>query len=324
VVAEAHRRCYNDRVRGLIVYNPAAGPRDVQRELKRVARELAQRGWSVDLETTHHGGEATGLARQAAAARLDAVWVAGGDGTVGEVVNGLVGSQTAVGVLPVGTGNIWARQLCLPVYTVTHPFHLREAAVAQAEGSASPIDVGLLNGRHFLLWAGIGFDAQIASELEPRDRRTKRLGALPYAIAAVTLAREFSGVRTRVMLDGRAIRGRSILTLVSNVQMYAFFPLARRARLDDGLLDVFVFKGLGLSYILRHAIMIFSGRHLQDPRVIQRQAAEITVRTEPRVPVQADGDPVGTTPVRLRVVPGALRILVPPQAPASLFSRGKS
>ncbi len=306
-------------VKGIIIYNPTAGPRDVRRELKQVRRELGRRGWSVEIEPTQKAGDATQLARRAAEAGLDGVWVAGGDGTVNEAVNGLVGSQTALGVLPVGTGNIWAKQLHLPTYTLTHPFRLREAAVAQAEGSIRSVDVGRINDRYFLLWAGVGFDAQVTAELEPRDRRTKRLGLLPYAIAAVMLAREFSGVRTHAVLDGRAVRGRTILLLVSNVQIYAFAPVARQARLDDGLLDVFIFKGLGFPYIIRHAAKMFSGRHLGDPQVVQRQARQVAVWTERPVAVQADGDPAGTTPVALRVVPRALQVLVPPQAPAHLF-----
>jgi len=310
-------------VKSLVVYNPTAGPRDVRRELQQVQKELGKRDWTVEIESTHCPGDATRLARQAAQAGLDVVWVAGGDGTVSEVTSGLVGSGTALGVLPVGTGNMWAKQLRLPVYTMAHPFRLRDAAIAQSKGQMRTVDVGRLNDRYFLLWAGIGFDAHVTKEIEPRDRRTKRLGALPYAIAALILARDFSGMKTHMVLDGRAFRGRTILVLVSNIQVYAAVQLAHRARLDDGLLDVFVFKGLGFSYILRHAAGLFSGRHLKDPQVVRRQARQITVWTDQEAAVQADGDPAGTTPVSLEVVPRALRILVPPQAPANLFSSGE-
>ncbi len=306
----------------LVAYNPTAGPWDMKRELKRVRRELTRRGCAVEMETTHQPGDTTGLARQAARAGMDVFWVAGGDGTVNEAVNGLVGSRTALGTLPVGTGNIWARQLHLPGASFPHPFHLQEAAIAQIEGRVRAVDTGQVNGRYFLLWAGIGFDAEVTHELEPRDRATKRLGPLPYAIAAVTLAREFSGLRTHMVVDGRIVRGRTILVIVSNTQMYAYFQMSRQARLDDGLLDVFVFKGLGLAYILRHAAKLFSGRHLQDPRVVQLQGKEITTWTEGPAAVQVDGDPFGTTPASIRVVPRSLRILVPDQAPKSLFVRG--
>ncbi len=312
-------------MKGLIVYNPVAGPRDVWGELKRVRRELARLGWSLEVESTHQPGDARLLAWQAAQAGLDAVWVAGGDGTVNEAVNGLVGTPTALAVLPVGTGNVWARQLHLPVYTLAHPFRLREAAVAQALGRVRTVDVGRLNDRHFLLWAGMGFDAQVTSQMEPRPKRAKRLGVLPYVVAALTLAREFSGVRTHLVLDGKPLRRRALLVVASNVQMYSIFQLTPQARIDDGLLDVFLFRGLGgFSYMLRMAGRLFTGRHLEDPRVIQRRAREITLWTERPMAVQVDGEPVGTTPVSIRVVPLSLRVLIPPQAPASLFEKEES
>lgn len=308
-------------MRSLIIYNPVAGPRDVWKELKRVRRELTTRGWSVEIEATRQAGEATALAREAARSGMDTVWVAGGDGTVNEAVNGLVGTETALAVLPVGTGNVWARQLHLPVYTLAHPFRLREAAIAQAEGRVRSVDVGRMNDRYFLLWVGAGFDAQITSDMEPRPRRVKRLGVLPYVVAGLTLAREFSGVRTHLVLDGRVLRGRALLVVVSNVQMYSIFHLTPRARMDDGLLDVFVFRGLGgFLYMLRMAGQLFVGRHLENPRVVQRTARQITLWTEVPMAVQADGEPLGTTPISIRVVPRSLRVRVPPQAPPTLFS----
>jgi diacylglycerol kinase family enzyme len=161
----------------------------------------------------------------------------------------------------------------------------------------------------------------VTHELEPRPRPVKRVGALAYIVAAFTLARDYSGVRTRVTMDGRTVRGRILLTLISNVQNYAaFFQVSDQARVDDGLLDVLLFKGLGYSYLLRHAAKIFSGRHLQDPKIIYRQAETVTIETDTPVSVQADGDPLGNTPVTMSVVPRALEVLVPPRAPSNLFS----
>lgn len=304
-----------------LIYNPTAGPRDVQRGLKHVRSYLRRRGWSVELQLTEKPGDATTLARAAAQASCDVVVVAGGDGTVNEAVNGLVGTQTALGVLPVGAGNMWAKQLGIPTSTLTHPLRLREAAAGLAEGSIRSVDVGQVNDRYFLCWAGIGLDAQITTEMEPRQRRTKRLGVLPYAIAAVMVARDFQGVRTRVSLNGSVVRGRTLLILVSNIQQYiGMLHVAREARMDDGLLDVFVFKGLGFQYAVRHLLKIISRRYLQDPRIVHRQARHIEVWTEWAIPVQVDGDPIGTTPVTLKVVPGALRVLVPPSTPPGLFA----
>jgi diacylglycerol kinase (ATP) len=308
-------------MRARLIHNPTAGPRDVQRSLKRVRSFLKRRGWSVEYQVTEKSGDTTRLSHAAAQEGYDVVIVAGGDGTINEAVNGLVGTRTALGVLPVGTGNMWAKQLGVPTYTLTNPLRLSEAAAGLAEGTVRRVDVGRVNDRHFLCWAGIGLDAQVTAELEPRQRHTKRLGALPYAIAAVLVARDFQGVRTRVFLDGKIVRGRTLLVLVSNIQQYiGTLRVAPEVRIDDGLLDVFVFKGLGFPYAVRHLMKIISQRLLQDPRVVHRQAREVEVWTEWATPVQVDGDPTGTTPVTLRAVPLALRVLVPPSAPPGLFT----
>jgi diacylglycerol kinase (ATP) len=304
-----------------LIYNPTAGPRDVRHALKRVRSFLRHHGWSVELQLTEKPGDALALACAAAQAGCDVAIAAGGDGTVNEAVNGLVGTQTALGVLPVGTGNMWAKQLGVPTYTLTNPLRLHEAAAGLTEGTIRSVDVGQVNNRYFLCWAGIGLDAQVTTEMEPRQRHTKRLGALPYAIAAILVARDFQGVRTRVSLDGSIVRGRTLLILVSNIKQYVgVLNVAREARMDDGLLDVFVFKGLGFTYAVRHLLKVVSQRYLQDPQVIHRQVRRIEVRTEWAIPVQVDGDPIGTTPVTLKVAPLALRVLVPSSAPPGLFS----
>lgn len=305
----------------LLIYNPAAGPWNVQRALKSIRSQMASSGWAVDIELTERPGDATVLAREAAQANYDAVIAAGGDGTVNEVVNGLVGSRTALGVLPVGTGNLWARQLGVPTPVMANPLRLHEATEGLLHSTIRQIDVGQANNRYFLCWAGIGLDAQVTAELEPRPRSAKHLGMLPYVIATFLVARDFQGVRSRVYLDGSVVRGRSLLILATNIQQYAGqLHVAREARVDDGLLDLFVFKGLGFSYALSHVFTMLSRRYMKDPRVVHRQTRRAEVLTEWAVAVQVDGDPLGTTPVTLRAVHQALRVLVPPTAPPKLFS----
>ena len=304
-----------------LIYNPTAGPWDVRRTIDHARSYLKRRGWSVELLMTEKPGDAIALSRAAAQDHCDVVIAAGGDGTINEMVNGLVGTETALGVLPVGTGNMWARQLGIPTYTMANPLRLHDAAVGLVEGTIRWVDVGQVNDRHFLCWSGIGLDAQVTAEMEPRQRYTKRLGLLPYVIAAILVARDFKGVRTRVSLDGHIVRGRMLLVLVSNIQQYiGTLKVAPEARLDDGLLDIFVFKGFGFPYAVRHVLKIISQRYLQDPRVVHRQARHVQVWTEWATPVHVDGDLIGTTPVTLKVVPHALRVLVPPSSPPSLFT----
>ncbi|HDQ72163.1 MAG TPA: diacylglycerol kinase family lipid kinase [Chloroflexi bacterium] len=309
-----------DNVKARLIYNPVAGPRDVRRELVQICTYLEQLGWTFELLATDKPGDGVTKSRNAAQAGCDVVLVAGGDGSVNEAVNGLVGTETALGVIPVGTGNLWAKQLGVPTHTLLNPLRLRDVAAGLLKGTVRPVDVGWVNGHHFLCWASVGLDAQVTTEMEPRDRSTKRLGALPYIFAAFMVARDFKGKPAHVLIDGHLVRGRTLWILMSNIRQYGgVFDVARDARIDDGLLDIFVFKGVGAFYILRHLVKILGNRYLRDPHVVYRQARHVQVNAEDEMAVQVDGDPLNATPVTVKVVPRSLRILVPSSAPSALF-----
>ena len=309
--------------RTLLIYNPTAGPWDMTRILKRLAEDLGANGWQLALVETHKSGDAMWLSRQAARAGLDLVLVAGGDGTINEAANGLVGSNTILGIVPVGTGNILAHQMHMPILSPVPPYQVSEVADSLLRSRVQRVDAGVINGRYFVCWAGAGLDAEIAAQLEPRTRYAKRLRTLPYIIAAFSVASWFKGFRTRVSVEGRAFNTRALLIVASNIQLYAaFFTIARHAYIDDGMLDIFVFKGLGLGYVLRHFLhMLFGQRHLNDPAVSQVLARRIQLETAPRVAVHLDGDPFGETPAIIGLEAGVLRFLTPPQAPGDLFCK---
>jgi len=308
--------------KALLIYNPTAGPWDMTWALKRLAAYLQKCGYRVDLIQTHQPGDATHYARQAVETAMDMVFVAGGDGTINEVANGLVNTPVAMGIIPVGTGNILAHQLRMPILSLVAPLYVNDVGEALRKSRIQRIDTGVVDGRHFVCWAGLGLDAEIAAFMEPRPRYSKRLRALPYIIAGFSVAAEFRGVQSRIVIEDRTFRTRALMALASNIQLYAsFFNIAPHARMDDGLLDIFVFKGLGFSYALRHLFLLFSGRTLRDPKVMHALARTMRVETNPSVAVQLDGDPCGNTPTGITITPGALRLLVPPQAPKSLFSK---
>lgn len=312
-----------DAQNAMLIFNPAAGARDVRRELEGVIAFLERQGWQVDLRETRGATDATTFAREAVALGKDAVLVVGGDGTINEVVNGLADSEVVVGLLPAGTGNVWAMEMRLPIPGPIRWHTLLDATRSLVRGEVRPIDLGRVNDHYFLLWGGVGLDAQVTQRIEPRTRRTKRLGALAYGVTAFMVAKDFRGTRTRVVADGQKIRTRSMLIIISNAQLYA--RIARvgiRAYLDDGLLDVCVFKGSGLPMTLLHVAHILTERHLQDARVAYIQARRVTIETKRPLLVQVDGDTIGTTPVTFEAVPQALRIIVPPEVPPWLFVDG--
>jgi YegS/Rv2252/BmrU family lipid kinase len=306
----------------LLVFNPTAGPREELRgDLERVVHYLNERGWRVTIRSTRKRGDATELARAAVAAGCKAVLVAGGDGTIHEVVNGLVGSDTAMGVLPVGTGNVWAKEIGLPTLTLTQSDRLLTAARMLVDGEVRWVDVGRAGNKYFLNCAGVGFDSTVIAQIEPRTRATKQLGTLAYLSAGIWIARDFGGVRSTVVIDGYTIRTKIIMVFVSNIRYQSgLFKLTPEARVDDGLLDIRIFKGMGPAWVMRHLAGVFTHRHLRDPMVAHYQGRRVTIYTAEPFPTQLDGDPVGMTPISLEVVPRALRVLVPRAVPANLFA----
>lgn len=307
----------------LLVRNPVAGQRDVEDDLRRVLSYLAERGWDVSVRLTERQGHATELAREAAAQGYDMVVAVGGDGTIGEVAEGLVGTTTTLGVLPVGTGNQWAHMLDLPVWSPVYRSALLDASRILVEGDHRRIDVGKADEHYFVMWCGIGFDAQVAQDVEPHREARRNLGNLTYFVVAVAEAFFMRGTRTTVVVDGRALRYRAMLVVIANAQLYgASFKLAPEARLDDGLLDIFVFRGSNLIDVFWHYALLALGRHAGSRGLDVLRGRNVYVLTEDTLPTHVDGNPVGTTPLSVEVIPRALSVVVPGWSSASLFCEG--
>jgi YegS/Rv2252/BmrU family lipid kinase len=304
-----------------LVYNPSAGMRAAREQIHRAMDELRGRGWSLDLIETTRPGEAERLAREAAAERIGALIAVGGDGTVNEAANGLAGSATVLGVLPLGTANVWAKEMGLPLGDLT------TAAQRLAEASVRRIDVGEVRGptiapRVFVLWCGVGLDAAITRDVEPQREMKRRLGALMFWLVGIRDAWSYRGKRATLQLGERRVHTRVILALAANAQLYGgIVRVAPNAYVDDGLLNLVVFKGTGFGMTALHLVRVFLGLHLRDPQV---EAYSLPwVRVEGRnLPVHVDGEPIGFAPVEIRVHPLALHVLVPETANRNLFRGG--
>lgn len=312
-------------MRAMLIFNPAAGWRDWRREVLHIADYLRQKGWDVTWRETWGPGDATTFAREAVARQYDTALAGGGDGTISEVVNGLVGSKVALGVLPIGTGNVWAREIGLPLWSIIHRGYLEEAMMALMEGQRREVDVGRAGQHFFLLWAGVGLDAKVTEVMEPRSRVQKWWGAFAYAVAAAAVARDFRGTSAEITIDGQAFDEDVIAVLVSNVQLYGgVLRLAPQAQLDDGLFDVCIFRGYDWTSTLGHATSILTGQHLNSPEVAYHRGRRVLVETTVPLPVQLDGDPLAATPIEFDVVPKALTIIIPRDIPEDLFVRHAS
>lgn len=308
-------------MKALLIWNPKAGPRDVRRELHQAMTVMERYGWSVVLKETRRPGDAILFSQEARREQVDAVFAAGGDGTINEIINGLAESPVALGVLPVGTGNIWAKQLGQPTWSPRHLRPALDSVRALLEGERRSVDLGRSNGRYFLQFTDVGLDAEVIQRMEPRTRRQQRLGAVAYVTAGLATAFGFPGTRARIFVDGQRIYRRALIIVIANSQLYGGVRLATDAQLDDGLLDVYVFQGRGFADAIRALLGVVTGLHVRDPRVDHFRGRQILIRSDKPLPMAVDGDPIGFTPLECEIVPLALEVLVPRGVPQGLFCR---
>ncbi len=326
-----------------LIYNPCGGQLVARRELEEVVAFLGRCGWAVACRETSEPMEAAEMARHAAKRGAKVVIAAGGDGTVNEVANGLMGTDAALGVLPLGTTNVWALQMGIPSLNpllrnptvakwfadmeerIARPLPgnyfrkvLLDAAHVLAEGRTVSVDVGDVSGRYFFLWAGIGLDAAIVESISPKEKRS--LGSWAYLLSALETAHRYSCTDVSLCLDGRVIEVSTPLIIVSNIQLYGgMMPIGAKARVNDAKLDVCVFEGDGFFTFVQHALKVLTRQHIRDPRVEYYQCSEIAIHAARRLPVHVDGEPITETPVAIRTIPSSLKVIVPQNAPGDLF-----
>ncbi len=309
-------------LRAVLIYNPRSGTRAVQSHLDPALQVFREFGWQVEVQGTQCAGDVQRLTAEARHGGYDIVLTAGGDGSLNEAVNALANSEVLLATLPTGTANVWARQIGLPTPAPLYTSQLADAARSICTGLARSIDLGRTNERYFLLWSGAGLDAYVTSKIEPRPPWVKRWGVAGYGLRALWHALQYRGTPTTIKIDAqKSVRCRTLMVLISNIQLYAgIVRPSPEARVDDGLLDICLFKGASFAYTARHFISIALGRTAQNPQLISLRGRHIRVTARQPIAVHVDAEPIGLTPIEVHIVPRALRVIVPATAPAALFS----
>lgn len=309
--------------RAWVIYNPFAGRFPAGPLLERAADVLAGAGWDIRLVETKAGEELKTVAKRAVEAEADAVFVAGGDGSVGRVAGVLAESETALAVLPAGTANVWARELGLPRLGWIHPLALEEAARRLARGSVHSVDLGMCGPDAFLLWAGVGLDGKIVNSIEPRARWEKAFAVAHYAMLAVWESLDWTGIDLRVESEGQQWEGRYLLAVASNIRAYAggFVELAPDAKIDDGLLDFWLLRGRSLTDAVEPAVHILMGRHVDAPGLVHFRAENAVFEAEETLPMHVDGEPgPAAESVELSLRSRVLKVLMPEGGWPAVFS----
>jgi diacylglycerol kinase (ATP) len=285
------------------IINPISGaganPNAANERIAFLTSELDRRGLHASIELTARAGHARELAMRFADAHVDLLIVWGGDGTVNEAGGALVGTNTAIGLVPAGSGNGLAAALGTSR-------NAAEAIRRALDGKRRAIDAGVIAGRPFFNIAGIGVDAVIARRFNQRAQGTR--GPLPYFIIGVTEGCRYRGEEYDLDLDGDSRRLRALLIAFANGQEYGVGArLSAAARLDDGLLNAVVVEDRSILARFWHARHLKAGTPERAPRVIARHVRRASIRRPGTIEFHVDGE-MGSAEgeVIVSIRPGAL------------------
>ncbi len=286
-----------------IIANPISGGGRAYRRIESILKAWPHQGWEAELLPTRCAGHAGVLARELLEKPPDRLAVCGGDGTFNDVVSNLPDPPFPIALIPAGTANVLAHEVGLPF----DPARAIEIAV---KGPEKRVDLGLLQAREerrFLLMAGIGFDAYVVSKVPPKKRK---FGLATFYVTALRALLAYSFPEFHVLADGETIPATSCL--VANCRRYGgglvFTP---DARMDDGLLDLYILQEQSKTGNLRRLYWAWRGRPGPPGRLQRRRISRLRVEGPRGVWVQVDGELVGTLPVDVTLSRASFPLVVP-------------
>lgn len=281
----------------LVILNPAArGERASALEDK-----IAALSATAEVRTSTSPEDAMAIASKAEAEGFEVVVAAGGDGTINEVVNGLSTANVTLGILPVGTMNVFATELGIPS-------NLNKAWEVIEAGFVREVDLPRANDAYFVQLAGIGLDAEVVEKTTPDSK--KSLGPMSYLITLAQVAARKPPAIHVDPVDSHPREGSFVL--VGNGRLYGGpFVLFKEAKLDDGLLDVLVFKNQSHWDLLRYVQAIAFGTHVDLADVEYFQTKGLRLMSREYVPVEVDGELTGALPYEFGFSRRKLKVLAP-------------
>jgi len=301
-------------MKALVVLNPAAGKQAHGPVCEALRLHFAASHIRYEVHETRAGEKSSELIRARLQESFDLAVAVGGDGTVSDVIDGLAGDSTPLGIVPTGTGNLIARELGIPT-------GIDEAVgLIAGEPCLKRIDAMRIGSRVFVLNASVGISASVIGSTTRKSKN--RFGRIAYLGTTVLKLLSLKPRYLVVAVDGRAEEYRALEVAVLNCGMLAkmIYPKGPEIHIDDGRLDVWILGTKTTRTRPRNFVGMIAGRSSDLlPRFI-RAESRVTIRSTIPMPVQADGDIIGTTPVEVELLPGAVTVLVPkePVVPRAL------
>jgi len=290
-------------VRIIILLNPAAKRGQARRLLEPALKVFRQQHVHFDVRESQSSHHLMELARGACEEKPDLIVSAGGDGTLHYVLNGLFKSEIPLGLLPMGTGNDFAKGLGMPM-------DLHTAAAALLNGPVREIDLAQVGAAVYGCIAGVGFDSTVTRYANEHTRWLS--GSLAYTWSLLCCMPEYRPQQLEIIADGESFSEEVLFAVVGNNSSYGGgIQLAPRAKLNDGILDVCIVPYLSRLELLRWVPRAYRGEHLNHPRIKYLQARKITLRATSRMELFGDGEFLQELPATIEVIPRALRVIAP-------------
>ena len=287
------------------IINPISGSKETQSNKRRLPKLIMQllddRQWLPNIAFTEYAGHATELATQYARMGFDAVVAVGGDGTVNEVARGLRDTKTALGIIPMGSGNGFARHLNIPI---------RPNKAIEMLNHSEPIsvDYGLANDRLFVSTCGTGFDALVADNFAGSSKR----GFMTYLQNVLKEAFAYQPQTYHIVGDGLDVTHKAFLITFANANQWGYEALiAPKASVQDGKMDIMLMSSHAILGSASLALRLFAGSIDDSHFMDTLRAREVTLEREENGPFHIDGDPVEMEKdIHIRIVEDGLRVLV--------------
>ncbi len=290
-------------MRPYFIVNPIAGGGSVIEKFTELKRYLDERGIDYEVKLTEEAGQSTALAEEAYSSGERYIVSVGGDGTISEIASALCTKDDVImGICPFGTGNDFARALHLP----SDP---AEIGGILADGAPRPVDIGMAGSKPFTNVAGLGFDVDVVINTERYKSRFH--GMIPYLLGIIRSMMHLNRVPVKVTADGQVFEDRILILSVGNgSHIGGGMAALPNADPSDGLFDVCMIKGVGLFTFIRMLPSFIKGKHVGKKPVNYFRAREVRIECG-RAPLQLDGEIGEYAPVTFRLIPGALKIMLP-------------
>ena len=288
-----------------IIINPAAGEEEAILPFINVSMKKAGIMW--DAFITHQAGDGIKFAKAAVKEGVDALAVYGGDGTLMEAISGLIGSEIPLIILPGGSANVVATELSIP-----KDFKEVCTLLGQDQLETKTIDVGQFDTRYFITGISLGFGADI---VKGANRETKnKFGIFAYFLSAVAALKNTKKVVYHLKIDGLEHKIRGLTCIISNTGNLGFSNISYDKHIDmsDGFLDVIVLRKVNFSLLKHIVVTLLRRERPHNLKLVQHwQGKDISISSTPRQTVQCDGEVLNDAVLHIKVIPGAIKVLIP-------------